>query len=114
MTAWQNGRSFSPLTSQWNAVMPPCGGIQPEYVAMVRHKALEELEVSGRGFLGLAEYDLSFADCDFRKNFSGGGVRDREVGNPEKPEFKYDVVQPSAQRRVLWRHLDQQVRLHLF
>src|SRR5262252_5791154 len=27
--AWQNGRSCSPLTSQGNAVMPPCGGIQP-------------------------------------------------------------------------------------
>src|SRR5271157_2634009 len=29
VAAWQNGRSFSPLTSQGNAVMPPCGGIQP-------------------------------------------------------------------------------------
>src|SRR5437868_10212661 len=51
-----------------------------EYVAMVRHEALEELEVSCGGFLGLAEYDVTFADCDFRKNFSRGGVRDREVG----------------------------------
>src|ERR1700736_2223261 len=51
-----------------------------EYVAMVRHEALEELEVSGGGFLGLAEHDVTFADCDFRKNFSGGGVADREVG----------------------------------
>src|SRR3977135_3584296 len=51
-----------------------------EYVAMVRHEALEELEVSGGGLLGLAEHDVTFADCDFRKNFSGGGVADREVG----------------------------------
>src|SRR5207253_4216551 len=29
VAAWQNRRSFSPLTSQGNAVMPPCGGIQP-------------------------------------------------------------------------------------
>jgi len=27
--AWQNGRAFSPLTNQGNAVIPPCGGIQP-------------------------------------------------------------------------------------
>ena len=47
---------------------------------MVRHEALEELEVSGGGFLGLAEHDVTFADGDFRKNFSGGGVADREVG----------------------------------
>src|SRR5260221_13198408 len=51
-----------------------------EYVAMVRHEALEELEVSGGSFLGLAEHDVTFADWDFGKNFSGGGVRDREVG----------------------------------
>src|SRR5215472_237017 len=51
-----------------------------EYVAMVRHKPLEELEVSGGGFLGLAEHDVTFADCDFRKNFPGGGIGDREVG----------------------------------
>src|SRR5260370_23753208 len=29
VAAWQNGRSFSPLTSQGNAVMPPCRVIQP-------------------------------------------------------------------------------------
>src|SRR5882757_8633343 len=51
-----------------------------EYVAMVRHEALEELEVSCGRFLGLAEHDVTFADCDFRKNFSGGAVADREVG----------------------------------
>src|SRR5882724_5167447 len=51
-----------------------------EYVAMVRHEALEELEVSRGDFLGLAEHDVTFADCDFRKNFSGGAVADREVG----------------------------------
>src|ERR1700726_4007168 len=51
-----------------------------EYVAMVRHEALKEREVSGGGFLGLAEHDVTFADGDFRKNFSGGGVADREVG----------------------------------
>src|SRR6516164_1696421 len=28
VAAWQNGRSFSPLASQGNAVMPPRGGIQ--------------------------------------------------------------------------------------
>jgi hypothetical protein len=47
---------------------------------MVRHEALEKLEVSSGGFLGFAEHDVTFADCDFRKNFSGGGVADREVG----------------------------------
>src|SRR5438876_12207656 len=51
-----------------------------EYVAMVRHEALEELKVSAGGFLGLAEHDVTFADGDLRKNFSGGGVADREVG----------------------------------
>ena len=51
-----------------------------EYVAMVRHEALEKLEVSGGGFLGPAEHDVTFADCNFRKNFPGGGVADREVG----------------------------------
>ena len=30
-----------------------------EYVAMVRHEALEELEVSGGGFLGLAEHEVA-------------------------------------------------------
>src|SRR5260370_42626052 len=29
VAAWQNGRSFSPLTSHGNAVIPPWGGIQP-------------------------------------------------------------------------------------
>src|SRR5579871_4419850 len=47
-----------------------------EYVAVVRHEALKELEVSGSSFLGLAEHDVTPADCDFRKNFSGGGVGD--------------------------------------
>ena len=51
-----------------------------QYVAMVRHEAIDEPEVSGGGFLGLAEHNVTFADCDFRKNFSGGGVADREVG----------------------------------
>src|SRR5437868_14841718 len=32
-----------------------------EYVAMVRHEALEEPEVLGGGFLGLAEHDGTFA-----------------------------------------------------
>ena len=51
-----------------------------EYVAMVRHEAIEEVEVSSGDCLGFAEHDVAFADCDFRKNFSGGRVRDREVG----------------------------------
>src|SRR6476469_3967153 len=51
-----------------------------EHVAMVRHEALEELEVAGGGFLGLAQHDVTFADCDFRKNFSGGGVAAGKVG----------------------------------
>src|SRR5450631_3067623 len=51
-----------------------------EYVAMVRHEALEQLEVSGGDFLGFAEHDVTFADGDFRKNFSTGGVADREIG----------------------------------
>src|SRR5438874_3216225 len=40
---WQNERSFSPLTSQGNAVMPPCGGIQPStsrWSAMKRSRSL--------------------------------------------------------------------------
>ena len=41
---------------------------------MVRHEALEELEISRGGLLGLAEHDVTFADRDFRKNFSSGGV----------------------------------------
>src|SRR6476646_4494909 len=52
-----------------------------EQVAMIGHEALEQLEVSGGGFLRLAEHDVTFADCDFRKNFSGGGIGDREVGS---------------------------------
>src|SRR6185312_9940541 len=43
VAAWQNGRSFSPLTSQGNAVMPPCGGIQPStsrWSAMKRSRSL--------------------------------------------------------------------------
>src|SRR6202171_5899369 len=51
-----------------------------KYVAMVGHEALEELEIASGDFLGLAEHNVTFADCDFRKNFSGGGVADREVG----------------------------------
>src|SRR5689334_3615999 len=47
-----------------------------EHVAMVRHEAIEELEVSGGGFLGFAEHDLTLADCDFGKNFSGAGIAD--------------------------------------
>src|SRR5438309_1658692 len=52
----------------------------PQYVTMAGHESLQELEVSGGDFLGLAEHDVTFADCDFGKNFSSGGVRDREVG----------------------------------
>src|SRR5690348_17819829 len=47
---------------------------------MVGHEALEQLEVSGGEFPGLAEHDVTFADSDFRKNFAGSSVRDREVG----------------------------------
>src|SRR5579864_1959070 len=47
-----------------------------EYVTMVRHEALKELEVSGSSLLGLAEHDITFADGNFRKNFTGGGVAD--------------------------------------
>src|ERR1041385_1090473 len=50
-----------------------------QHVAMLRHEGVEELEVSGSDFLGLAKHDVTFADCDFRKNLSSGGVRDREV-----------------------------------
>jgi hypothetical protein len=41
-----------------------------EYVAMVRHEALEQLEVSGGDFLSLAEHGVAFANCDLRKNLS--------------------------------------------
>src|SRR5262249_17994681 len=51
-----------------------------EVLAMARHEALQELEVPGGGFLGLAENDVTFADCDLGKNLSGGAVADREVG----------------------------------
>src|SRR5215469_11040157 len=51
-----------------------------EYVAMLGHEGLEKLEVSRGGFLSLAEHDVVLADCDFRKNLSGGVVADREVG----------------------------------
>jgi hypothetical protein len=51
-----------------------------EYVAMVRHEAFKELEVSAGSFLGLAEHHVTFADCDFRENLSGGAVADGEVG----------------------------------
>jgi hypothetical protein len=37
---------------------------------MVCHETLEELEVSGGGLLGLAKDDITFADCDLRKNLS--------------------------------------------
>jgi hypothetical protein len=39
-----------------------------EYIAMVCHEALETLEVSRGGFLGFAKHDVTFADCDFRKD----------------------------------------------
>jgi len=48
-------------------VMPPRRGNPADYVAMVRHEALEELEVSGVGFLGLAEHDVTYADCYFER-----------------------------------------------
>src|SRR6478609_6344445 len=51
-----------------------------KYVAMVHHETLEQFEVAGCDFVGLAEHDVTFADRDFRKNLSGGGVADREVG----------------------------------
>src|SRR5262249_39781633 len=51
-----------------------------EHVAMLRHEAFKELKVPGSGFLGLAEHDVTFADGNFRKDLSGGGVGDREVG----------------------------------
>ena len=51
-----------------------------EYVAMLRHETLEELEVSGGDLLSLAEHGVAFANCDLRKNLSGSGVRDGEVG----------------------------------
>ena len=77
---WQNGRSFSPLTNQGKAVMPPCGGIQPSTSRWSDIKRSKKLEVSNGDFPGLAEHNVTFADCDFRKNFSRGGVADREVG----------------------------------
>src|SRR5229473_3342614 len=43
VAAWQNRRSLSPLTSQGNTVMPPCGGIQPStsrWSAMKRSRSL--------------------------------------------------------------------------
>src|SRR2546430_5014843 len=51
-----------------------------EYVAMVGHEALEELEIAGGCFLRLAENGVTFADCNLRENFSRGGVADGEVG----------------------------------
>src|ERR1700761_2185136 len=51
-----------------------------EYVAMVVHEALEELEIAGGCFLRFPEHDVTFADCNLRENFSRGGVADREVG----------------------------------
>src|SRR5690348_10954907 len=50
-----------------------------EYITMVRHEAVEELQVSASGFLRLAEHNVSFSDCDFRQDLSRRGVRDREV-----------------------------------
>lgn len=47
-----------------------------EYVTMVRHEALEQREIPSGDFLGLAEHDITFADCNFRKNFPGGRVAD--------------------------------------
>src|SRR6202007_1887165 len=45
-----------------------------EYIGMVRHEALQELEVSRGGLLGLAEHDVTLADCNFGKNLSSAGV----------------------------------------
>jgi hypothetical protein len=45
-----------------------------DYVAMLSREALQDLEVSGGGFLSPAEHDATFADGDFRKNFSRGGA----------------------------------------
>src|SRR5215831_20784766 len=44
-----------------------------EHLAMVRHEAIEELEILRGGFLGLAEHDVTLADGYLRKDFSGGG-----------------------------------------
>src|SRR5258708_12445192 len=51
-----------------------------EYVAMVSHEALEELEIAAGCFLRFPEHDVTFADCDLRENFSRGGVADGEGG----------------------------------
>jgi hypothetical protein len=37
-----------------------------EYVAVVGMERSRSLRFSGAGFLGLAEHDVTFADCDFR------------------------------------------------
>src|SRR6185437_8773110 len=55
-------------------------GNPAEHIAMVRHEVLEQPEVPSCGFLGLAEHDIAFADSDFRKNLSRGGVGDGEIG----------------------------------
>src|SRR5579864_887849 len=71
LSARQPGkRSHSAL--RWNPA---------EYIVVVCHEALKELEVLVGGFLGFAEHDITFTDCDLSKSFSGGGVRDREVGS---------------------------------
>src|SRR5260370_41347918 len=49
-----------------------------EYVAMVGHEALEELEIAGGCFLRLPEHDVTFEDCDVRENVSRGGGADGE------------------------------------
>ena len=66
-------------------------------VAMVRHEALEELEVSLRDFVGLAEHDVTVADRDFRENLSCGGGADSEVCARRQSKM------PSTYRRSRWR-----------
>src|SRR5258708_40248898 len=51
-----------------------------EYVAMISHEALDELEIAGGCFLRLPEHDVTFAGCDLREYFSRGGVPVVEVG----------------------------------
>src|SRR5262249_15400377 len=51
-----------------------------EHVGMTRHEAIKEFQILGGGFMGLAEHGVTFADGDFRKNFSSGVVGDGEGG----------------------------------
>src|SRR5581483_6344891 len=50
-----------------------------EYVAMLRHKVVEQFEVSGGEFLGFAEDDVAVAYRNFRKNLARNRIGDREV-----------------------------------